>query len=303
MEKEKLFEQYKTLRKEKDVIPFYERAAWDRRRKVETFLEQGTAFRGRGIQEVYPQFSKEEIEYIFWPAKSRASEECDLKSKSRELCWVIEQAVEPAKSESIRERRRTKYRTACNEFLYEKFSHEAITLKDSFECRRLGLEADGKFEKSMTNPKFQFKLVFNDFFEPVLRYKELKQSLGTRIEELTARRKELIQNHESIRQNSFLTKSEKNQRWAKIQEELGKINKELKPQESRLEELSEVRVMLINNFIPDYQKEFEKFKESEKIEDEQVAREKFNAEGLKLVLEKMYNKFSKKFKEEYLNKE
>ncbi len=219
---------------------------------------------GEGIEKAYPQ-TFDEIEGILKGARYEARGNygnSDMLNKMRK-------ALEPIENPKIKKDRQTKYKAACRKFIYEKTSQEAITIKNAFEERKERLKRDGKFDESMVDVDFQFKLAFEEFFEPVLRHEEIKQ----KIEELIPQRKELIQNHESIRKNPLLTKAEKKQRWAEIQEKLGKIKLELKS----LENVFKAKEILVDNFIPDYQK----------------------GEELKPVLEKMYNRFSKKFKKEY----
>ena len=224
-------------------------------------------WRGQGIKKAYPQ-AFDEIEWILKSARYEARGNYG----NFGMLDKMRKALEPIENPKIKKDRQTKYRAACRKFIYEKTSHEAIAIKNALEEKKESLKRDGKFDESMVDADFQFKLAFEEFFEPVLKHKEMKQ----KFEELIPQRKELIQNHESIRKNPFLTKAEKKQRWAEIQEELGKIKLELKS----LEDVFKAREILMNNFIPDYQKE----------------------EKLKPALEQMYDKFSKKFKKEQKEK-
>lgn len=224
-------------------------------------------WRGQGIKKAYPQ-AFDEIEWILKNARYEARGnygDFGMLDKMRKV-------LEPIENPKIKEDRQTKYRAACRKFIYEKTSHEAIAIKNALEEKKERLKKDGKFDESMVDADFQFKLAFEEFFEPVLKHKEIKQ----KFEELSSRKKELVRRYQSIAQNSYLIKSEKKQRWAEIQEELGKIKLELKS----LENAFKAREILINNFIPDYQKE----------------------EEPKLALEQMYDKFSKKFKKKQKEK-
>lgn len=274
MEKEELFEQRKILKKEGKPISDRE-IIQDRIGKVEEFVRitdpfEEKEFWGYGLKETYPKLSDDEIKDIFLERRYEAH---------RHYAGGIPDAIKGV-LESPTAYRKSKYKRHCREFLYNKFSQEAIAVKNTFEERKERLQRDGKFNESMTDADFQFKLAFNEFFEPVLRYEEIKQKLEEKIKELSDLKTELGQQYHFIGQDKSLIKSERKRKQAELQPRIIETKKELGPLESRSKDLSGAREILINNFIPDYRKE----------------------EELKPALEQMYNKFSKKFRKEQKEK-
>lgn len=258
LEKEKLFEQYKKT-KEEDVLkngkelPLEKEIFQNRKKKVgEYLLGRTDKVWGQGIKEAYPKLSDREIGGLFGEARHRTP----FVSYGGA---IIEISRLPEKKQ--------KFKRNYEKFIYDRISQDAVVAKQFFEEERDELEKVGKFNPSMTNLGFQFKLAFNDFFEPVIRYKE--EDLIRKIGEIEFKTGELGQQFNTVNQDRFKSKETKKKEGAEIQKKILETKKEISQQQAILN----ARKILSKNFILS-----------------------------NYPLEKLYGKIYKKFNDRYLSK-
>lgn len=150
----------------------------------------------------------------------------------------------------------SKVNQELSDLLYWKFLVEAKTRVEVFGNFKQEVGEDSKqFDLSMTDRTEQFRQSFKLFFKPLLQQKEIEQELN----KLSETKKTLGMEHEKIGKAVHMDKSQKKEAQAELQKQILEIKKQLEP----LEQQNKDSHTLVQ-FIPNYQREFERVKKLSK---------------------------------------
>lgn len=131
----------------------------------------------------------------------------------------------------------------------------------------------------------KFKKAFDEFWQPISELEKYNK----RKEELDNLKQELGQNFIEIQNASNLMKFQKKEKGAEIQKQIISVKKELENIEEKIKFAESIFYL-----IPNYQKDFEKFKQENYSIEEVGVKKNFRQKWVPENLEKLYKNFSKK---------